>query len=183
MPSANTTKIALMFTVAVAVAIIAALSVSLYSVQSQAQEQPSDPENNVSFRDNEVRLVAAAADIEKRINESIRVMRLTSELAQVRSTDYLDSIRIEHMGISEDKDIEKRTVARQVLSQHAEFSSIFFLTPDEDIYLGEHFEQQEQLPRLNYADRDWYKGVKATNGAYVSSVFMSLLPLMRLPLP
>ena len=100
-----------MFTVAVAVAIIAALSVSLYSVQSQAQEQPSDPENNVSFRDNEVRLVAAA-DIEKRINESIRVMRLTSELAQVRSTDYLDSVSIEHMGISEDKDIEKRTVAR-----------------------------------------------------------------------
>jgi cell division protein FtsX len=112
LPSANTTKIALMFTVVVAVAIIAALSVSLYSVQSQAQEQPSDPENNVSFRDNEVRLVAAAADIEKRINESIRVMRLTSELAQVRSTDYLDSISIEHMGISEDKDIEKRTVAR-----------------------------------------------------------------------
>ena len=39
--------------------------------------------------------------------------------------------------------------------------------------MGEPFEQQKQLPRLNYSDRDWYQGVSSTDDAYTSSVFMS----------
>jgi hypothetical protein len=31
----------------------------------------------------------------------------------------------------------------------------------------------QQLPRINYEDRDWYKGVTATNSTYISAVFMS----------
>lgn len=116
---------------------------------------------------------SAVADVETRIEESVMIMQQTSELAQVRSTEYLDAISTAQMGIPENADTEKRQVARQILSDHTEFASIFFLTPDGDIYIGEPFEQQEQLPRLNYADRDWYKGASTTNDAYVSSVFMS----------
>jgi hypothetical protein len=42
-----------------------------------------------------------------------------------------------------------------------------------DVYIGEPYSDQKQLPGLNYADRDWYKGVTATNNTYTSSVFMS----------
>jgi hypothetical protein len=108
---------------------------------------------------------SVAAGIESRIDGYVASMQATSKLPQVKSTDYTDLI--------EDADDEKREVARQLLSDHAEFASIFFLTPSGDIYIGEPFEQQEQLPRLNYADRDWYKGASTTNDAYVSSVFMS----------
>ena len=42
-----------------------------------------------------------------------------------------------------------------------------------DIYIGEPYSDQEQLPRLNYVDRDWYKGVTKTNDTYVSATFLS----------
>lgn len=124
----------------------------------------AQPENRVNV---------VVADIENRINNAIRAIETTSELAQVKSTEYIDSIDTAQMGIPEDADVEKREVARQLLLEHAEFASIFFLTPSGDLYVGEPFEQQKQLPRLNYADRDWYKGASATNDVYVSSVFMS----------
>ena len=39
--------------------------------------------------------------------------------------------------------------------------------------MEEPYSAQEQLPRLNFADRDWYKGVIKINETYVSSVFFS----------
>lgn len=115
----------------------------------------------------------AVADVEERIDGFVRVMQTTGDLPQVEGTEYLDLIDVAQMGIPEGDDVEKRQVASEILSDHAEIASIFFLTPSGDIYIGEPYEQQEQLPRLNYADRDWYKGVRATNDAYVSAVFMS----------
>lgn len=116
---------------------------------------------------------AAVADVESRIDRSISAMETTSELPEVKSTDYVGSIDEAQMGIPENEDVDKREVARELLSEHPEFASIFFLTPSGDVYLGEPFEQQAQLPGLNYADRDWYKGVSSTNEPYVSAVFMS----------
>ena len=60
-----------------------------------------------------------------------------------------------------------------MLTTHHNIASIFFLIPSGDLYMGEPYEQQEQLPKLNYVDRDWYKGVVSTYDPYVSSVFMS----------
>jgi hypothetical protein len=116
---------------------------------------------------------AAVAGVENRINQAISAMVETSELDEVKRTDFIDAIDVTQMGIPEDADIDKREVARQLLSENPEFASIFFLTPSGDLYLGEPYEQQEQLPRLNYADRDWYKGVTSTGEPYVSSVFTS----------
>ena len=128
----------------------------------------------------------AVANVEDRIGRLVRVMETTGDLPQVRGTEYIDLINVSQMGIPEGDDVEKRQVAREILSDHAEIASIFFLTPDGDIYIGEPYEQQEQLPRLNYADRDWYKGVRATGDAYVSSVFISAaihMPAIAIAVP
>jgi len=45
--------------------------------------------------------------------------------------------------------------------------------PNGNIYIGEPFSNRKQSPRLNYADRDWYKGVTALNNTYISSIFVS----------
>ena len=115
----------------------------------------------------------AASSVENKIAGYVATMKVSSELAEVRSVSHIDSISTAQMGIPENLDVEKREVARQLLNEHSEFKSIFFLTPNGDVYLGEPFEQQKQLPTLNYADRDWYQGVNATGAPYVSSVFMS----------
>jgi hypothetical protein len=113
-----------------------------------------------------------AARLGDRMQDAINVMKLTAMQPEVRGTNALSQISEEQMGIPKDADPAKRQAAHNVLEQYG-FASIFFLTPDGDVYLGEPYEQQEQLPRLNYSDRDWYQGVSSTNDAYVSSVFMS----------
>ena len=40
-----------------------------------------------------------------------------------------------------------------------DFENVYFLLPNGNVYIGEPYENQKQLPRLNYADRDWYKGI------------------------
>jgi hypothetical protein len=69
--------------------------------------------------------------------------------------------------------MQKRRIAQDILARDKDMRNIYFLTPNADIYFGEPFSYQQQLPKLNYADRDWYKGVTATNNTYISSVFMS----------
>jgi hypothetical protein len=77
------------------------------------------------------------------------------------------------MGIPANIDVEKRRIAQDILARDKDARNIYFLTPNADVYFGEPFSDQQQLPKLNYADRDWYKGVTATNNTYISSVFMS----------
>ncbi|MEP0824364.1 MAG: cache domain-containing protein [Nitrososphaera sp.] len=121
----------------------------------------------------EVPTNVVVANVENMINNAIRPMEETSKLDEVKRTDFIDAIDVAQMGIPKDSDPAKREIAKQLLSEHPEFGSIFFLTPSGDIYLGEPYDQQEQLPRLNYADRDWYRGASSTGESYVSSVFIS----------
>ena len=39
--------------------------------------------------------------------------------------------------------------------------------------MGEPYRDQKQLPRINFADREWYKGVVKNNQTYISSIFLS----------
>ena len=119
------------------------------------------------------KVASTVASIESKVDGYVFAMQSSSSLPAVKSTKYIDSISTAQMGIPENADTDKREVAKQLLSQHPEIASIFFLTPSGDLYLGEPFDQQKQLPRLNYADRDWYSGVHSTNKPYVSLVFMS----------
>ncbi len=67
------------------------------------------------------------------------------------------------MGILENLDSEKRNAAKEILGHNKDFGSIYFTMPNGDVYIGEPFYHQKQIPRLNFADRDWYKGVTSTN--------------------
>jgi hypothetical protein len=69
--------------------------------------------------------------------------------------------------------VQKRRIAQDILARDNDTRNIYFLTPNAGVYFGEPFADQQQLPKLNYTDRDWYKGVTATNNTYISSVFMS----------
>jgi hypothetical protein len=77
------------------------------------------------------------------------------------------------MGIPQNLDLQKRDIARDILEKNKDIASIFFVIPKGDTYIGEPYPDQQQLPRLNYADRDWYKGVTRTNDTYTSAVFLS----------
>lgn len=111
--------------------------------------------------------------VETRINGTAALLELTSKLPEVKNIQYVNSIDEKFMGIPPDLDLQKRNIARYILEQDKDIATIFFLTPKGDIYIGEPYSDQEQLPRLNYVDRDWYKGVTKTNDTYVSATFLS----------
>lgn len=133
-----------------------------------------------------VLLQLLANRFENRINEAASLLELTSKLPQVRNTQHVSSISEEFMGIPENLDLEKRKIAQYILKQDKNIDSIFFLTPKGDIYIGEPFSDQQQLPRLNFADRDWYKGVTILHDTYISAVFLSAaihIPAVAIAVP
>jgi hypothetical protein len=111
--------------------------------------------------------------IETRINKSSSLLELTSKLPEVTNISYANMITEKFMGIPQSLDLQKRDIARNILEKDRDIASIFFLIPKGDTYMGEPYTDQQQLPRLNYADRDWYKGVTRTNDTYTSAVFLS----------
>jgi hypothetical protein len=111
--------------------------------------------------------------IETRLNKSTAILEITSKLPEVTNISYANAITEKFMGIPQDLDLQKRNVATDVLTLDKDIATIFFLTPNGDIYMGEPYSNQIQLPRLNYADRDWYKGVTRKNDTYTSAVFLS----------
>ena len=76
-------------------------------------------------------------------------------------------------GIQEDADIEKRKIAKTLLDQFNEFSSIGFLLNNGDVYFVEPFERQLNLTTNNLAFRDYYQVVNQTKKTYVSDAIIS----------
>jgi hypothetical protein len=156
-----------------------------YSQMTNQSKQLLQNQNNT--------LTVLASAIEDELNEAISILNLTAKYPAVSNIQYANNISIKYMGIPEDQDISKRQVGKEIMSMDKDFENVYFLLPNGNVYLGEPYENQKQLPRLNYADRDWYKGIsglvmetsskdqnKTTNVnstnrslAYVSSVFMS----------
>ena len=108
-----------------------------------------------------------------RIDEITNLLETTSCYPAVRNISYANLVSNEFMGIPESSDIEKRNVAKYLIKNESILGGVYFTLPNGDVYLGEPYSAQEQLPRINFADRDWYKGVSRTNETYISSVFFS----------
>jgi Cache domain len=111
--------------------------------------------------------------VENRLHEAATLLEITSVDPAVQKTPFADSISKVNMGIPGNLDLQKRKIALDILSKDKDFGSVYFTMPNGDVYIGEPYSQQKQLPRLNYADRDWYKAVTALNNTYISSVFVS----------
>ena len=132
--------------------------------------------NNSTMQDlrDKTNQIKMLADIfETRIDKIAHLLETTSEYPPVRNTSYANQIGTEFMGISESSDIGKRNAAKYLLKNEPILGGVYFTLPNGDVYMGEPYSAQKQLPRLNFADRDWYKGVSKTNETYISSVFLS----------
>jgi hypothetical protein len=141
-----------------------------YSNQSSLIEQRNMTITTAS-QHNMVKLLADM--VRDRVYDAVNLLEMTSKEPAVQNVSFANFITKQYMGIPSNMDLPKRQVAQDILARDKDFGTVYFLTPRADVYIGEPFPDQKQLPRLNYADRDWYKGVFATNNTYISEVFMS----------
>ena len=157
------------------------------SAASQTHAQQPPQQMTIQYRENTVKLLADMTKL--RLDDAKTILEITSKDPTVKNASYANNISKTHMGIPENLDIAKRKVAQEILHDNKDFGGIYFTMPNGDIYIGEPYSDQKQLPRLNFADREWYKGVTSannSNNAYTSSVFISAsihLPATAIAVP
>jgi len=111
--------------------------------------------------------------LDSKISIAVDDLEISSRDETLKEVQFLKNVSSNYNGIHSTLDLDKRNLAKDILQRNTDIASIFFVLPNGDIYLGEPYMDQEQLPRINFADREWYKGVVKNNQTYISSIFMS----------
>ena len=119
------------------------------------------------------RVTLLVKNTETQLDSAVNLIEVTRNLPIVKNTNDSSYISEEYKGIPENLDLKKRTLAKQILKTYPEFEFITFHMPNGDFYMMEPYADQLNITRLNFADRDWYKGVMDTEDTYVSEVYNS----------
>ncbi|HET7285550.1 MAG TPA: cache domain-containing protein [Nitrososphaeraceae archaeon] len=117
-----------------------------------------------------------AMNLENHLLKAGAILNITSKLPQVRNVPYApllnQTLKTLH-GIPQYADIEKRQVAKNIISGNSDLYEIFFMIPNGDMYLLEPYSIQQILTENNYAFRDYFQGAIKTNDTYLGNVIVS----------
>ena len=127
--------------------------------------------SNITEKNNNILLTKILAkNLENHLQKAGAIVEITSKLPQVRNIPYahllnqtLDTLH----GIPQYADIQKRQVAKDMLSSNSGFQIVVFIMPNGDIYFDEPYSRQQKLTTTNLAFRDYFKGVIRTNDIYL----------------
>ena len=118
-------------------------------------------------------LILFADLIHDKLSNIVDTLEISSRDESLKNVPFIKNVSSDHNGIHSTLDLDKRNLAKDILQRNKDIASIFFVLPNGDIYMGEPYRDQEQLPRINFADREWYKGVVKNDQTYISSIFLS----------
>jgi Cache domain len=117
-----------------------------------------------------------AKNLENHLQKAGAILNITSKLPQVRNVPYAhllnQTLKTLH-GIPEYTDIEKRQVAKNIISGNSDLYEIFFMMPNGDMYFLEPYSIQQILTENNYAFRDYFQGAIKTNDTYFGNVIVT----------
>jgi hypothetical protein len=123
-----------------------------------------------SMRD--LRTLALAT--EEKFSAMSSLMTLISKLPQLSGASHVSEMTPELHGVPENMEIQKRLVAKHILSQNTDIEAVAFILPDGEMYVEEPFNRQMNLTRTNFAFRDYFQGALTNNGAaYLGEVYIS----------
>ena len=111
--------------------------------------------------------------LESKVTKLATALQIASSLPQILQPTDVNLINPKVNGIPEDADIEKRKIAKILLDQFNEFSSVVFLLNNGDVYFDEPFERQLNLTATNFSFRDYYQVVEETKKTYLSDAIIS----------
>ena len=147
------------------------LSISIYAQDNQYYYNTINENNNNSSFLNELKNIKNI--LESKVTKLATVLQIASNLPQILEPPNIDLIDPKVNGIPEDADMEKRKIAKILLNQFNEFSSIVFLLNNGDVYFDEPFERQLNLTTNNLSFRDYYQVVNQTKNHYLSDTIIS----------
>src|SRR5215218_9519509 len=133
---------------------------SIYAKDTQYYNNNINENNNSSFLINELENIKNI--LESKVTKLATALQIASNLPQILQPPDVNLIDPKVKGIPEDADIEKRKIAKILLDQFHEFSSIDFLLSNGDVYFDEPFEDQLNRTVTNLSFRDYYQAVDQT---------------------
>ena len=143
---------------------------SIYAQDTQYYNNNTN-ENNNSLLLNELANIKNI--LESKVTKLATALQIASSLSQILQSQDINLIDPKINGIPEDADIEKRKIAKILLDQFDEVSSIVFLLNNGDVYFDEPFERQLNLTTNNFSFRDYYQVVNQTKKTYLSDAIIS----------
>jgi len=133
--------------------------------------------NNINENNNSSLLINELTNIknilESKVTKLVTALQIASNIPQILQPPDINLINSKINGIPEDADIEKRKIAKILLNQFNEFSSIVFSLNNGDVYFVESFERQLNLTTNNLSFRDYYQVVNQTKKTYLSDAIIS----------
>ena len=143
---------------------------SIYAQDTQYYSNNTNENNNSSLL-NELENIKNI--LESKVTKLATALQIASNLPQILQPPDINLLDPKVKGIPEDADIEKRKIAKILLDQFNEFSSIDFLLNNGDVYFDEPFEDQLNRTVTNLSFRDYYQAVEHTKKTYLSDGIIS----------
>src|SRR5215203_5108472 len=144
---------------------------SIYAQDTQYSNNNTNENNNSSFLINELENIKNI--LESKVTKLATALQIASNIPQILQPPDISLIDPKVKGIPEDADIEKRKIAKTLLDQFNEFSSIDFLLNNGDVYFFEPFQDQLNRTVTNLSFRDYYQAVEKTKKTYLSDAIIS----------
>lgn len=120
-----------------------------------------------------------AKNLENHLQKAGAILEITGRLPQIRNVSYAhllnQTLKTLH-GIPQYADMEKRQIAKNIISSNNGLYKIFFIMPNGDMYFLEPYSIQQTLTVNNYAFRDYFQGAIKTNDIYVGNVIVAKTP-------
>src|SRR5918995_1767445 len=155
--------------------LFSANSHSISSIYAQDTQYYNNNNNinqtNSSFLLNELENIKNI--LESKVTKLATALQIASSLPQILEHHNVNLIDSKVNGIPENADIEKRKIAKILLDQFNEFSSIGLLLNNGDVYFLEPLERQLNLTTNNLSFRDYYQVVNQTKKTYLSDAIIS----------
>src|SRR5215204_3159137 len=152
-------------------------SANLPSISSIYAQDTQYYNNNINENNNSLLLINELENIktilESKVTKLATALQIASNIPQILQPPDISLIDSKVNGIPEDADIEKRKIAKTLLDQFNEFSSIDFLLSNGDIYFDEPFDDQLNRTVTNLSFRDYYQVVEQTKKTYLSDAIIS----------
>ena len=154
------------------------------SINNNSLLQNNQTEVSVYNKNTIVHLLAN--HLETKLNKSAIILKIVSDIPQIRALPNASLINPSFHGIPEDTELQKRQIFQNILSIDKDFEVISYLMPNGDMYFEEPYSRQENLTRDNFAFRDYYKGAVSTGDTYLGNAIISAssgLPAVLMSIP
>ena len=154
------------------------------SINNNSLLQNNQTEVSIHNKNTIVQLLAN--HLETKLNKSAIILKIVSDIPQIRALPNASLINPSFHGIPKDTEIQKRQIFQNILSIDKDFEVISYLMPNGDMYFEEPYSRQENLTRDNFAFRDYYKGAVSTGDTYLGNAIISAssgLPAVLMSLP